>query len=155
MSLHIGIVACSAEGAALCYRAICMEGARFFGPHRHPEVTLHSQSLAKYVACLDRGDLEGRRAHACIGPEARGDRGRFPGQWLVDSEVYPEKLAAHGIECVRPAPAKNLKRQGCEAVILGCTGISLIIDETNSALPTFDSTRLLALAALQRAHASD
>ncbi|MEO8654166.1 MAG: aspartate racemase, partial [Ramlibacter sp.] len=24
---HIGIVACSAEGAALCYRTICAEGA--------------------------------------------------------------------------------------------------------------------------------
>lgn len=33
---HIGIVACSAEGAALCYRTICSEAAAFLGPHAHP-----------------------------------------------------------------------------------------------------------------------
>ena len=57
MSLHIGIVACSAEGAALCYKTICVEGARFLGPHAHPEVSLHTHSLADYVRCLERGDL--------------------------------------------------------------------------------------------------
>ena len=57
--LHIGIVACSAEGAALCYRTICAEGAALLGAHAHPEVSLHSASLADYVACLDRGDLDG------------------------------------------------------------------------------------------------
>ncbi len=55
--LHIGIVACSAEGAALCYRTICTEGAALLGPHAHPEVSLHSLSLADYVRCLDNNDL--------------------------------------------------------------------------------------------------
>src|SRR5687767_14173342 len=59
MPLHIGIVACSAEGASLCYRTICAEGARFFGPHAHPEVSMHTHSLAEYVKCIDRGDWEG------------------------------------------------------------------------------------------------
>jgi aspartate racemase len=59
MPLHIGIVACSAEGAALCYRTICSEGAGLFGPHAHPEVSMHSHSLSQYVECLDRADLEG------------------------------------------------------------------------------------------------
>lgn len=36
MPLHIGIVACSAEGAALCYRTICAEGAALLGAHAHP-----------------------------------------------------------------------------------------------------------------------
>src|ERR1700746_1108980 len=54
MPLHIGIVACSAEGAALCYRTICAEGGR-----THPEVSMHTPSLAAYVACLDRDDWEG------------------------------------------------------------------------------------------------
>ena len=58
-SQHIGIVGCSAEGAALCYRTICVEGAKLLGPHAHPEVSMHTPSLADYVACLDRGDLEG------------------------------------------------------------------------------------------------
>ena len=55
---HIGIVGCSAEGAALCYRTICVEGSKLLGPHAHPEVSMHTPSLADYVACLDRGDLE-------------------------------------------------------------------------------------------------
>ena len=50
---------CSAEGAALCYRTICAEGAALLGPHAHPEITMHTPSLADYVACLDRGDWAG------------------------------------------------------------------------------------------------
>ncbi|MFN5525038.1 MAG: aspartate racemase, partial [Bradyrhizobium sp.] len=59
MTQHIGIVGCSAEGAALCYRTICKEGADILGPHAHPEVSMHTPSLADYVVCLDRGDLAG------------------------------------------------------------------------------------------------
>ena len=59
MTQHIGIVACSAEGAALCYRTICSEGAQLLGPHAHPEVSINTPSLADYAACLDRGDWQG------------------------------------------------------------------------------------------------
>src|SRR5919106_1788588 len=59
MADHIGIVACSAEGAALCYRTICVEGARFFGEHAHPEVSMHTHSLADYMNCIYRGDWDG------------------------------------------------------------------------------------------------
>ena len=59
MTQHIGIVACSAEGAALCYRTICMEGAQLLGPHDHPEVSMHSHSLAAYMKCINRGDWQG------------------------------------------------------------------------------------------------
>lgn len=59
MTKHIGIVACSAEGAALCYRTICAEGPRLLGRHAHPEISMHTPSLANYVACLERGDLSG------------------------------------------------------------------------------------------------
>jgi aspartate racemase len=52
-------VACSAEGAALCYRTICSEGAKLFGPHGHPEIAMHTHSLADYVACLERDDWQG------------------------------------------------------------------------------------------------
>jgi aspartate racemase len=105
-------------------------------------------------------------------------------RWLVDSEVYPEKLAARGVECVRPSVAERaeinriimdelvrgiveaaavsylkgvidrLKGEGCDAVILGCTEIPLVIDDSKSSLPTLDSTRLLARAALRRAAAA-
>jgi aspartate racemase len=41
--------------------------------------------------------------------------------------------------------------EGCDAVVLGCTEIPLIMNDANSPLPTLDSTRLLARAALRRA----
>lgn len=102
-------------------------------------------------------------------------------RWLVDSEVYPEKLAARGLEYLRPDPDERdeinritmdelvygvfkpdstayflkvidrMKQAGCDAVILGCTEHPLIVDDDNSPLPTLDSTRLLARAALRRA----
>ena len=43
----------------------------------------------------------------------------------------------------------RLKDEGCDAVVLGCTEIPLIMNDGNSPLPTLDSTRLLARAALQ------
>ena len=49
MAKHIGIVACSAEGAALCYRTICLEAAQFMGAHNHPELTMHTFPLAQYI----------------------------------------------------------------------------------------------------------
>jgi aspartate racemase len=102
-------------------------------------------------------------------------------RWLVESEVYPEKLAEHGLQYVRPNAAEceeinriimdelvygvfkpeavayfqrvigRMKDEGCDAVVLGCTEIPLIMDDANSPLPTLDSTRLLARAALRRA----
>src|SRR5437763_5926094 len=55
----IGIVACSAEGAALCYRTIAIEGAQFLGAYAHPQVSMHSHSFADYVKCIDRDDWRG------------------------------------------------------------------------------------------------
>jgi aspartate racemase len=102
-------------------------------------------------------------------------------RWLVESEVYPEKLAARGIEALRPNGEEReeinriimeeltygimrpeavaafqriigrMKAEGCDAVVLGCTEIPLLINDANSPLPTLDSTRLLARAALRRA----
>lgn len=225
--LHIGIVACSAEGAALCYRTICAEGAELLGPHAHPEVSIHSASLADYVQCLETKDLSGvadlmlssarklaaagadflicpdntiHEAFSLVAPSsplpwlhiaevvaaeavALGYRrlGVLGTRWLVSSDVYPDKLLARGLDCLRPYDAdrddigrlimdelvkgvfrpetvdrfqqaiRNLQRRGCDAVILGCTEIPLIISDANSALPTLDSTRLLARAALKRA----
>jgi aspartate racemase len=59
MALHIGIVACSAEGAALCYRTICVEGQAIMGRHDHPEVTVHTHSLARAMECIERDDWAG------------------------------------------------------------------------------------------------
>jgi aspartate racemase len=230
MPQHIGIVACSAEGAALCYRTLCVEGPRFLGGHAHPEVSMHTPSFDDYVRLLDRDDWAGvgelmlasARKLAAIGAEflicpdntihralpyiesrsprpwlhiadvvaadavERGFRrvGLTGTRWLVESDVYPEKLAARGVEWVRPDAGERaeinriimdelvrgifeprsiayiqrvidrLRGEGCEAVILGCTEIPLIIDDSSSSLPTLDSTRLLARAALRRAGAT-
>ena len=45
----------------------------------------------------------------------------------------------------------RMKDEGCDAVVLGCTEIPLIMNDANSPLPTLDSTRLLARAAVSRA----
>ncbi len=218
---HIGIVACSAEGAALCYTTICVEGAQLLGPHDHPEVSMHTHSLGEYMKCIYRGDwpavgelmLSSANKLANIGADflicpdntihqalpyiesrsplpwlhiakvvaaeaaERGYRrvGLTGTRWLVESEVYSE-------EYVRPNTAEReeinriifdelvygvfkpesiayfqtvMRRmkdeEKCEAVILGCTEIPLIMNDSNSPLPTLDSTRLLARAALRRA----
>jgi aspartate racemase len=102
-------------------------------------------------------------------------------RWLLASNVYPDKLAARGLEYVRPDSTEcleinriimdelvcgvfkpeavtylqrvigRMKDEGCDAVVLGCTEIPLILSDANSPLPTLDSTRLLARAALRRA----
>ena len=224
---HIGIVACSAEGAALCYRTICVEGAHLLGPYGHPEVSMHTPSFADYVACLERGDWDGvgalmlASAHKLkaigaaflicpdntihqalpgmlprsplpwlhiaevVAAEAQRCKYRTIGitgtRWLTDSEVYPTALSARGLAYVRPSAEERtevnriimdelvcsvlkpeqvaylrgvierLKDAGCDAVVLGCTELPLILNDRNSPLPTLDSTRLLARAALFRA----
>lgn len=231
MSQHIGIVACSAEGAALCYRTICLEGPALLGPHRHPEVSMHTHALADYVICLDRGDLAGvadlmlssaaklaaAGADFLICPDntihaamplvtgrtprpwlhiadvavaeaaARGYRriGITGTKWLVESDVYPTALQAYGLDYVRPSMPEreeisriimdelvcgiidrastdyvlgvieHLKEQRCDAVVLGCTELPLVVNDANAALPTLDSTRLLARAALKRSLGAD
>ena len=225
--LHIGIVACSAAGAALCYRTVCEEGAQLLGPHAHPEVSMHTPSLALYVECLERGDWPGvgelmlasAQKLAAIGADflicpdntihqalpqvlprsplpwlhiaevvaevavQGGYRklGLLGTRWLVASNTYPEALDARGIGWLRPTDAERdelnriimdelvcglfkpesvaafqraierMRGEGCDAVVLGCTEIPLVIADGNSALPTLDSTRLLARAALRRA----
>ena len=59
MTQHIGIVACSAEGAALCYRTIAQEGGTLLGPHDHPEVSMHTHPLARYMSCIYANDWAG------------------------------------------------------------------------------------------------
>ena len=56
---HIGIVAVSTEGAALCYRTLCLEGAALLGTHVHPEISLHNFSLSAYQRLIDLDDWAG------------------------------------------------------------------------------------------------
>jgi len=68
---------------------------------------------------------------------------------LVYGVFKPESVAAFQRIVAR------MKAGGCDAVLLGCTEIPLILNDANSPLPVLDSTRLLARAALRRATASE
>jgi aspartate racemase len=230
MSKHIGIVACSAEGAALCYRTICMEGTALLGRHAHPEVTMHTFSLSEYMRYIEKGDWEnvadlmlssvsklakvGADFAICpdntihqafdlvvkespipwlhiaeeVVAEAKRKEYKCLGilgtQYLMEGPVYPSKITATGIEYMIPevkdrerinqiifdelinarftsealvyfkGVINELKNKGCDAVILGCTEIPLLVTQENSSLPILDSTRLLARAALKKAISS-
>ena len=225
MPRHIGIVAVSAEGAALCYRTICAEGAALFGRHMHPEISIHTYPLAEYMRHIEAdrwqdvasmllssaAKLHQAGAELLICPDNTvhqgldliGDLSPLP--WLhiaeevgnvavqrgfrrlfilgtkslMEGPVYPGKLHSRGIETdIPPAnrrtqidtfifeelvygqlkePTRAVfeeiiaegKQRGNDAVVLGCTEIPLLIDDGHSSLPTLDSTRILARAALR------
>src|SRR5262249_21583903 len=56
---HIGIVACSAEGAALCYQTICRDALTLVGKNDHPEITLDSIPMARWLPAFDASDYRG------------------------------------------------------------------------------------------------
>ena len=227
MAKHIGIVACSAEGAALCYRTICAEAPRFMGEHNHPEITMHTHPLSEYMAHIRAGAwhrvaelmLSSARKVAQAGAdfavcpdntvhqafervvgkspipwlhiaenvasEAQQKGYKRPGilgtKYLMIGPVYPTALKKAGLSCEIPAAPdrerinriifkelvyavfreesriyfngvmEKLKQRGCDAAVLGCTEIPLIVDPNDCPLPTLDSTRLLARAALRKA----
>lgn len=53
---HLGILAHSTEGAALCFRAFCQEGFAELGDHEHPDVTLDCIALARSMPAWESGD---------------------------------------------------------------------------------------------------
>lgn len=59
---HIGILAHSFEGAALCFRTACLEGVSRLGPHMHPEITMTGRGMALVLEAWERGDNEQLRA---------------------------------------------------------------------------------------------
>ncbi len=227
MAAHVGIVACSAEGAALCYRTICLEAIPFMGEHDHPRITLSSIPMARHMEHIRRGDwdavadllLDGAVEVAAAGAafaicpdntvhqafpamlsrspipwlhiadgvaseaQRRGYRrlGVLGTRYLMEGPVYRDALARRGIEMRIPPSAeretinraifeelvnavfedrtremfhdeiRKLRDDGCDAAVLGCTEIPLIVRPDEASLPTLDSTRLLARAALDRA----
>jgi len=226
---HIGIVACSAEGAALCYRTLCAEAPALLGPHRHPEISMHTHCLGEYMQAIagdDWGQVaslmldSARKLQRCgadflIAPDNTVHRAfaqvaaASPLPWLhiveevasaalehgfrrlaitgtrstMEGPLYPEVLTRHGLDYRIPSPLdrgridqiifselvngifrsdslgvvggviSRMKAEGCDAVILGCTELPLLIGNESSPLPVLDSTRLLARAALRRAMA--
>jgi aspartate racemase len=225
---RIGIVGCSSEGAALCYRTICLEAEPFMGRHAHPEIVMHTICLAEYMnyispranwkkvaelmlrsamalkqagadflICpdntiheamryvLERSPLPWLHIAEEVGKEAQRMGFRTLGitgtKFLVSGPVYPEALDKLGIACVRPTSdqqervndiifdelvrgeqvleslfyfqqvIEKLKTQECDAVVLGCTELPLLVGDDETPLPMLDSTRILARAALNHA----
>ena len=227
MTRHIGIVAGSAEGAALCYRTVCLEAPAIMGEHNHPEITMNSMPMAEHMRHIRANDWEAvaealaasarkvARAGAdfAICPDNTYHQAfkylipQSPNPWLhiaravaveaqrlgyarlgilgtkylTEGPVYPEALEEFRIESRIPDEADRekineiifkelvngvftedsrlyfnevagkLKARGCDAVVLGCTEIPLIVRPDDTPLPTLDSTRLLARAALRKA----
>ena len=58
-SKHIGIVACSVEGAALCFREIAAYSLKLMGEYMHPQVTLSCIAMGEWMPALNRGDYDG------------------------------------------------------------------------------------------------
>jgi aspartate racemase len=55
---HIGVVACSTEGAALCFREIAAYSRKLMGEYLHPQVTLSCIAMGEWLPAFDRGDYE-------------------------------------------------------------------------------------------------
>jgi aspartate racemase len=231
MPKHIGIVAGSAEGAALCYRTICLEAQGVLGEHNHPEVTMNSIPMARHMPpiiaddwrtvsdlmlesaekvaragadfaiCPDntyhqafqflipRSPIPWLHIASVVGEESQRNGYRKLGilgtKYLAEGPVYPSRLNELGIEREIPDEedririneiifkelvngvflessrvyfnevTEKLKSRGCDAVVLGCTEIPLIVRPDDCPLPTLDSTRLLARAAIHEALKSD
>jgi len=231
MPKHVGIVACSAEGAALCYRTLCTEAPELMGEYTHPEVSMHTHPLAQYMKHIRCEDWErvaelmlssvdklariGARLAICpdntihqafdlfisrspipwlhiadvVASEAKRQGFRNVAitgtRYLMTGPVYPQALNKLGISYKIPderdreaidkiifkelvngvfeersriylnSVIQKLKDQGCDAVILGCTEIPLLVDPKDCPLPTLDSTRLLARAAIRESLAAE
>ena len=70
---HIGIVAATVDGAALCYRILCHEAEDLMGRHTHPEITMHTFPLALYLDAIERDDWAGVAAQSCdVGANGSG-----------------------------------------------------------------------------------
>jgi aspartate racemase len=92
--------------------------------------------------------------------EPAGIEWRIPGaaeRTVIDAAIFEELVNAVFKDETRAMfnrMIEGLKREGCDAAVLGCTEIPLIVRPEEAPLPTLDSTRLLARAAVRRATAT-
>ena len=103
---HIGIVACSAEGAALCYQTISRESVRLIGPHDHPRVTMDSIPMARWLPFFDAGDFRGVAAIMLESTAVLADAG-------ADFAICPDNsahLAWKHLQAETPIPWLHIAR---------------------------------------------
>jgi aspartate racemase len=91
------------------------------------------QNVAKIFFCDRTGESDRERINAIIFGEL------VNGDFSDSSRLYFNEVI------------EKLKNFGCDAVALACTEIPLIVRPEEALLPTLDSTRLLARAALKEA----
>lgn len=152
MARHIGIVACSAEGAALCYRTIAAESAALMGEHMHPEVTLHTFPLGEYMGPIRAGDWEavaelmvrsakilaGAGADFCLSPDNTIHQAfasvveRSPLPWLHIADEVARRARQEGYRAVGVTGTKYLMTGPVYPERFEIAGIrSLIPDEAD------------------------
>lgn len=90
MPRHIGIVAVSPEGSALCYRQIAARASRVADPVRRPLITLHNLPFATYLEAIYRGDWE------TVGTMLRWSSETLAAAG-VDFCILPDNVAHHAV----------------------------------------------------------
>ncbi len=120
---HIGIAACSAEGAALCYRTICMEATTLLGRYRHPEITMHTPPFDLYVNRIEAGDWEGVADLMLSSAEILAAAG-------ADFVICPDNTIHQAFDLVEsrsPVPWLNIAREvALEAKRRRCTCLGIM-----------------------------
>jgi aspartate racemase len=147
MTKHLGIVAVSAEGAALCYRTVCVEGAALLGPHGHPEITMHTFALADYMRLIEADDWDAvgerlllsaaklQKAGAdllicpdnTVHPAIDRVRDRTPLPWLHIAEEVAAVAAERGFKKVLVLGTRYLMESAVYPSRLGAVGIEFEI----------------------------
>lgn len=153
MAKHIGIVAVSPEGSALCYREIFRYASRLIGENGHPTVTIHNEPLEQYVAAVRQDDwhtvgemlarsarvLAAAGANFCIVPDnlmqygVHLAEGRSPIPWLTMTELVTERIAQDGRRAVGLIGAKMVMHGSTYQTHLGLRGIKVLIPDAEEA----------------------
>ncbi|MBO0792794.1 MAG: amino acid racemase [Ktedonobacteraceae bacterium] len=146
---HVGILAHSMEGAALCFRAFCQEGFRQLGPHEHPDVTLDCIALARSMPAWEAADYASIRmimaqsalrlaktgavffvcpdntVHSVL--EETGDDFALPGLHIV--EIVANHAARSGYKCVGILGTQWLMDAPLYPRILAARGIQSVVPD--------------------------
>lgn len=93
--LHVGILAHSADGAALCFLESVRESARRLGAHEHPEITLSILPMKPTLAAYEANDLGAARAHLARSAQRLADAG-------CDFFLCPDNTAHAALEADGP-----------------------------------------------------
>ena len=130
MAKHIGIVACSAEGAGLCYQTLCLEGSDRMGRHRHPEVSMHTIPLADYMVPIESGDWSAVAELMLISSRKLAEIG-------ADFLICPDNTIHQSFDVVErksPLPWLNIAQVVCQEAKrrgftnLGITGTRFLME---------------------------